>query len=98
PLGVRYSKDCGFANRRMTADHRFDLSAVNVFAAGYDHVLQAVQNVKVPVCAAVADVARAKHAVSKSSLGFIGIIPVSLHDIGATCYQFAALPGLKFVA
>src|SRR5438270_11103708 len=91
PLGVGYSEDCGFANRRMTVDHRFDLSAVNVFAAGYDHVLQAVQDVKVPVCVAVADVARAKHAVSKSALGFIGIIPVALHDVGATHDQFAAL-------
>src|SRR4029077_20703845 len=42
PLRVRYSEDCGFANRRMRVKNRLDFAGVDVLATRDNHVLQAV--------------------------------------------------------
>src|SRR5712664_2440259 len=49
PLWIGYSKYRCFTNRRMLVDNCFDLAAVNVLAAGDNHVLQAVQDVEIPI-------------------------------------------------
>src|SRR5262249_37876348 len=96
PLGIWYSKDCGFANRGMLVNNRLDLAGVDVLAARDNHVLQAVQDVEITVRILTADVSRTKEAVPERKIGFLGILPIATHDIRAPSHQFARLTGRNF--
>jgi hypothetical protein len=80
PLGVWYSKDCGFANRGMLVKNRLDLAGVDVLAARDNHVLQAVQEVEITVRIPTADVTRVKEAVPQRKIGFLRIFPIAVPD------------------
>src|SRR5215813_7230058 len=98
PLWIRYSEDRRLANRRMLVNNSFDLSGVNIFAAGYNHVFQAVQDIEIAARILVANVSRAERSVSEGTLGFLVIIPIAAHDIGAPSHQFAGLSCFHFLS
>src|SRR5947209_8702517 len=63
PLGIRYSENGRFTNRRKLVNHSFDLTGVDVLTARDDHVLQAVQDVEIAFRILVAEVSRTKQPV-----------------------------------
>ena len=65
PLSIRNSEDGGFPNCRVIVNHAFDLAAVNVLAAGDNHILEAIQDVEVTDRILITDVTRAEETVSK---------------------------------
>src|ERR1700688_4754917 len=98
PLWIRYAKDCCFTNRRVLVDGGLDLARIDIFTASNDHVLETIQDIKIPVCIPVAEVSRAKEAVSECLLGFFRIIPIAAHDVRASSHQFAMTPDFKFLS
>ena len=98
PLWIRYSEDRRFTNRRMLVNNCFDLTRVDIFAARDNHVLQAVQDVEIPVCILIADVSRTKQPVSERKCSFFRIIPITAHDIRAPSHQFTRMPGCNFLS
>src|SRR5690349_16456930 len=74
------------------------LAAVNIFAAGDDHVLQAIQNIEIAICILVADVSCAKEAISERCCAIFAFVPIPAHYIFATHYQFAVLPRFHLFA
>src|SRR5207248_7371816 len=59
---------------------------------------QAVENVEEPIGVLAADVACAKPAVEERLCGFLRVVPITAHDIGAASDQFASLTGLDLRA
>ena len=49
PLRIRYAKDCCFTNRRVLVDDGLNLARIDIFAAGNDHVLEAIQDIEISV-------------------------------------------------
>src|SRR6266704_227024 len=94
PLRIGYSKHRRFTNRRMLVDNCFDLAALDILSAGYNHVLQAVQDVYVPIGILIADVAGPKQPVSERTCSFFRIIPITAHDIRTPSHQFTSAPGV----
>src|ERR1700722_10320738 len=75
----------------MLVNNGFDFAAIDILPAGDDHVFPAVEDEEIAVRVAIANVARSKHSVSERGLGFLGIVPVTVHDIGAAHHQLATL-------
>src|SRR5437667_9946399 len=98
PLGIRYSEDRRFTNRRMLVNHGFDLTGVDIFTARDNHVLHAVQDVEIPVCILITDVSRTKQPVSERTCSFVRITPITAHDIRAPSHQFTRMPGANFLS
>src|SRR5271156_4114480 len=98
PLWIRYAKDCCFTNRRVLVDDGLNLARIDIFAAGDDHVLETIQDIKVPIWISVAEISRAKETIPERLLGFFRIIPIAAHDIRASRHQFAMTPGFKFLS
>src|SRR5580658_7794598 len=80
PLWIRYAKDCCFTNRRVLVDDGLNLARIDIFSAGDDHVLETIQDVKIPVRISVAEISRAKEGAAERLLGFFRIIPIAAHD------------------
>src|SRR5277367_2169237 len=74
----------------MRINDRFNLTGVDIFTAGNDHVFHAVQNVEKPFGILIADVAGAKPDITKCERTVLGIIPVTSHDIGSPSGQFTS--------
>src|SRR5258708_18176359 len=98
PLRTGYSEDCRFADCRMLVNDRLDFTGVNIFATGDNHVLQAVQDVEIAVRILIAKVACAKKPISECARGFVRIVPIAAHDVGAPSYQFTLLSALDLLA
>src|SRR5207247_7584640 len=94
---IRYSKDCYFAHRWVSVNHGLDFAGVNVLPAGDDHVLQAIENVEVSVSVPIPNVARSEEAVPEREFSFFRLVPITAHDIRASCDQLACLPGFDFL-
>src|SRR5262245_10070572 len=103
PLLIGYSEDRHFTNRGKLVNNRFDLTGVDVFSARNDHVLQAVQDVEIPVRILIADVTGTKHpildilAILECSCRFFRLIPVTARDISAPGHQFTMLSDSNFL-
>src|SRR6266478_5655014 len=82
----------------MRVNDGFDFSRVNVFSARDDHVLQAIENVEVPVGVLITNVAGSEKAVPEREFSFFRLVPITAHDIRATCDQLARLPGFNFLS
>src|SRR5437870_13154715 len=82
----------------MRVNDGFDFSRVNVFSAGDDHVLQAIENVEVSVCVLIPNVARSEEAVSEREFSFFRLVPITAHDIRAAGDQLARFPGFDFLS
>src|SRR5580704_10607314 len=91
PLRIGYAEDGYFTNGRMPVDHCFHLSRINVLTAGNNHVLKPVEDVKVSRSVLLADISRTKESVTKRFSSFFRIVPITTHDVGATCDQFTCL-------
>src|SRR5215510_1773270 len=98
PLLIGYSEDRHFTNRGKLVNNRFDLTGVDVFSALNDHVLQAVQDVEIPVRILIADVTGTKHPILERSCRFFRLIPVTARDIRAPGRQFTMLPDSNFLS
>src|SRR6201986_2234593 len=77
PLRIGYTEYSHFANGGRAVDHTLHLSRINVFPAGDDHVLEAVQDVEVTRIILLADIARTKESVAKRFCRFLSIIPIA---------------------
>src|SRR5262249_57417401 len=55
PRRIRYPEDRHFTNRGKLVNNRFDFTGVDIFSACNNHVLQAVQDVEIPICILIAD-------------------------------------------
>ena len=73
PFRIGYSKDRHFAHRRMCVNHGLDFAGINILAARDDHVLQAIENVKVPVGVLITNVAGSKKPFRNASLVSSGL-------------------------
>src|SRR6266436_2685722 len=82
----------------MRVNDGFDLSRINVFSAGDDHVLQPIKNVEVSVCVLIPNVARSKKAVPECEFSFFRLVPITAHDIRAASNQLASLPDFNFLS
>src|SRR6266481_9985731 len=82
----------------MRVNDGFDFSRVNIFSAGDDHVLQAIENVEVPVGVLIPNVAGSEKAVPEREFSFFRLVPITAHDIRATCDQLASFPGFNFLS
>src|SRR6266404_612744 len=80
----------------MFVDDGFDFTGIDIFAACDDHVFQAVEDVEKAIVILIAYVSGAEHSVSKRESGFLRIVPIAAHDVGAPCDQFAVLPDFHF--
>src|SRR5205814_1470140 len=76
---------------RVGVDRLLDHLRIDVEAAGDDHVLLAVDQEKVAVVIAVADVAGQEAVADKGLRGFLGPVPVSLGDVRAADADLADL-------
>src|SRR5258705_8781557 len=106
PLRIRYAEDRHLTYRGVVEDDGLDLAAIDVFAARHDHVLQPIQDVKVPICVLIADVSGTKEAVPKDRRRIVRIavpegrprilriVPVTSHDVCSTGHQLPALTDL----
>src|SRR6476660_9276783 len=93
PLRIGYSEHRNFTNCRMSVNDRFDFAGINVLAARYNHVLQAIENEEVSLCVLITNVAGPKEAVSKREFSFVRIVPITAHDIRAASDQLARFSG-----
>src|SRR6266403_247928 len=98
PFRIGYSEDRHFAHGWMRVNDGFDFAGINVFSAGDDHVLQAIENVEVPVGVLVTNVARSEEAVPEREFSFFRLVPITAHDIRAARDQLASFPGFNFVS
>src|SRR5262249_41106999 len=94
PLGIRDSEHSHLAHCRVVENHCLDLAAIDILASRDDHVLQPVQYVEITIRVLVADIARAKEAVSKSSRRVFLVVPIPTHDVCPSRDEFATLPSL----
>src|SRR6266568_4166318 len=65
PLRIGNAEDGCFTNGGMSVDHCFHLSRINVLTTGDNHVLEPVQDVKVPRGVLMADISRTKESIAK---------------------------------
>src|SRR5258707_9405354 len=65
PLGIGYSEYGRFQNRRMFVEYGLNFTAEYLFAAGNDHVFDAVNEIKIAVRILIAEVPCAEEAVPK---------------------------------
>ena len=66
PLRIRYAKELPASRTAgCPVDGSLHLARIDIFAARHDHVLEAIQDIKISVCIPVADVSGAKEAVSE---------------------------------
>src|SRR5215469_17797062 len=89
PLGIWDSEDGGLRNFGMLIENRFDFTAVNVFSAGDDHVLQAVQDVKVALRILISDVAGTEHSISECHRVLLRVIQITAHNVGTADDELA---------
>src|SRR5712672_2861595 len=82
----------------MRVNDGFDFAGINVFSAGDDHVLQAIENVNVSVLVLIPNVARSEEAVSECEFSFFRLVPITAHDIRAASDQFASFPDFNFLS
>src|SRR5258708_15630555 len=80
PLGIGYSEYGRFQHRRMFVEYRLDFTAIDLFAAGHDHVFDAVNEIKIAGCILVAEVPCAEEAISKGAGSIRSVLPVLRHD------------------
>src|SRR5207237_706831 len=78
-------------DRRVGRDGAFDLGAVDVLAAGDDHVLQAVDQEEVAPAVQVAGVAGVVPASPQGRGRLVWSVPVALHEVSAPGADFAYL-------
>jgi hypothetical protein len=76
----------------MFGNNCSNLTGVDIFAAGDNHVLQAVQNVAIASGILIANVTSAKHPVVKRKLNIFWIAPVTPHDVRTR------LPGINWLS
>src|SRR5262245_1956210 len=73
----------------MSEKHFFDLVRIDVEAADYDHILLALDDVKIAVLVHPRHVARVKPSVAQRDGGLLGAVPVTLHDLRAANAKLA---------
>jgi hypothetical protein len=91
PPRITYTKNCRFSNYRNLVNDRLDLTAVNLFSAGDDHVFQAIYDEQVPGTILVTDVSGPKEIVPEGLRGALGMVPVTKHYVRAASHDFATL-------
>ena len=82
----------------MLEQRRLDLHAVNVLAAADHHVLGPVDDVDEALVVDTGDVAGVQPAAGERLGGRRGLVPVTLHDVGALDPQLADRPRREVVA
>jgi hypothetical protein len=80
----------------MLIENCFDLTRVNILAAGNNHVFQAIQEIEITFSILVADVAGPKQTITESELRFLRIVPVATHYVCAACNYFTGLAYFNF--
>src|SRR6267378_4152020 len=86
-----------FPDGRMHEEDFLDLPRIDVVAGTQDHVLLAVYDVEVAVFVHLRDVPRQKPSVSEDHRGFLGLVPVPLHDLRPMDRQLAHFPSGSFL-
>src|ERR1039458_5938213 len=95
---VGQADDGGFAHAGKLVEDFFDLAWINIGAVDEEHVFAAIGDEEVTVVVAVADVAGEEPAAAKSAGGFLGLVPITEHDVGAAHTDFAGLARAENVA
>ena len=91
PRFIRNADHCTFVNFGQRHDARFDFGGKNIEAAGDDHVLLAIDDVKEAVFVAIADVAGVVPAEFANFRGGFGQIVVAAADECAARDDFSGL-------
>src|SRR5690606_24935456 len=89
PFGIRHADHGCFKNAWVIHQARLDLGRVDVLTARDDHVLAAPGNGKVAILVHAPQVPCAQPAIAHHTLGLFFAIPIALHDIGPTGFDFA---------
>ena len=76
----------------VLVEHLFDVSRVDVKAAGDDHILLAVHDAKVAVLVHAGDIARVQPAILEDVGRLLRHVPVAFHHLGSLDAQLASLP------
>ena len=93
PALVGHAEHGRLEHGRVAEQHVLDLGAVDVLAAGDDHVLGPVDEVHVAVVVHVAEVAGVVPAVDERGGRLLGLVPVADHDVLAPDDHLADLAG-----
>ena len=80
--------------RRVSVQHRFDFRRIHIFAAGNEHILEPVNDIKAPVFVITGQIARMKPAIAINNLcPGSSVVEVAGGDAGTFQHQFANLVG-----
>ena len=95
PALVGPADDGRFEHRIVRHDRLFDLDGRDVLPARDDDVFLAIFDLDIPVGVHHADIAGVKPAAVKSRLGFLGLLPIAVHDdVGSGEYLPGTLVGV----
>src|SRR5258708_26402509 len=78
---VRYADDGCQAHCRVGHQHLFDFTWVDVEASANNHILHAVDDIKIAIFIPSSDVARMEPAIAHGFCGCIGALVVALHHV-----------------
>ena len=77
---VRHADHGGRGHRGMLGEAVFDLAGKDVEPPRDDHVLQTIDHIQEAPVIPSRDIARAQPAVLEGLLGFLGAVPIAVHD------------------
>src|SRR5262245_32276594 len=97
PHRIGYAEDRSFQHRRVLVENLFDLGAVDVFTAGDDHVLGAIDEEEVALSVHETEIPGAIPPGPEDGRRLLGFVPVPRHDVGATHDDLADFTGRQLV-
>src|SRR6266853_6333429 len=77
PLRIWHTENCHLPHSWLVENDGLHLTAIDIFAACYDHVLLPIKQVKKSIAVLIADVSSAKEAISEGFRRFPFVVPVS---------------------
>src|SRR5215475_14524285 len=91
PRCIRHPEDRGFQDGRVLVEDFFDLSTVDILAAGDNHILGAIDEENVALSIHITEVPTVIPPAAQGIGGLLGFVPVTLHDVGAAHDDLANL-------
>jgi len=89
PLFIRDADDGGFGNRDELMQHALDLGRIDVLAAGYVHVLPAVDDVVEAVLVDPRGISGVQPAIGEGGRVGVRLVPVAGRDVRSFDPEFA---------
>src|SRR5262249_8303652 len=98
PGRIGHTEDGGFQDSRVLVEDFFDLGAIDILAAGDNHILGTINQENVALGIHATEIAAVIPPMTESVGSLLGFMPVALHDMRAAHDHFANLVRWQVVA